>query len=38
MPFLSNVFFEKSFGKLAIVACPNGVDNVSTAIRFERGK
>jgi hypothetical protein len=38
VPFLSNVFFEKSFGKLAIVAYPNGVDDVSTAIRFERSR
>jgi hypothetical protein len=38
VPYLANAFAERSLGDTYIVAFPDGTDNVSTAIRFERKK
>lgn len=36
VPYLANVFPERGFESVVIVAYPNGVDSMSTAIRFKR--
>lgn len=36
VPYLANVFPERSFGSVVIVAYPDGVDGISTAIRLKR--
>lgn len=36
VPYLANVFHERSFGSVVIVAYPDGVDGASTAIRLTR--
>jgi hypothetical protein len=38
VPYLANVFAERSFGDTYIVAFPDGTGNVSAAIQFERNR